>query len=173
MGDRLAILVAAAAFGSAAAQRRRETVMNFLQNFWDVVWFFILTFAFVAYLMAIFSVIGDIFRDRSLNGWLKAVWMIFLIFVPFITVLVYVIARGEGMSRRTGEARSQARSETDQYIRAVAATSPADEIQKAKALLDSGTITSSEYENLKATALAEVTSSAPARDGTPLSPASA
>src|SRR5215203_3980443 len=137
--------------------------MDFLQNFWDVVWFFILTFAFVAYLMAIFSVIGDIFRDRSLNGWLKAVWMIFLIFVPFITVLVYVIARGEGMSRRTAAARSEARSETDQYIRQVAATSPTDEIQKARALLDSGTITASEYESLKATALAQITSAAPAR----------
>jgi ABC-type multidrug transport system fused ATPase/permease subunit len=127
--------------------------MDFLDDFWDFVWFFFWSFAFIAYLMALFAVIGDIFRDRSLNGWGKAVWMIFLIFVPFLTVLIYLIARGRSMAERSQRDATAAQMETNDYIRQVAGSSGADEIVKAKALLDAGTISNQEYEALKARAL--------------------
>lgn len=122
-------------------------------NIWDVVWTFFWAFAFIAYLFALFAVVGDLFRDRALNGWWKAVWIVFLIFLPFLTVLAYLIARGRGMAERQAERAQQVKSQTDDYIRSVAA-SPADEIAKAKQLLDAGTISSAEFEQLKARVLA-------------------
>ena len=74
------------------------------QGFWgsfgDLIWWFLWAFVFVAYLIALFAIIGDLFRDHKLNGWWKAVWIIFLIFVPFLTALVYLIARGKRHGRR-------------------------------------------------------------------------
>lgn len=122
-------------------------------DFWDFLWLFFWGFIFFAYLMVLFAIIGDIFRDPELNGWLKAVWTIFLVFLPILTALVYVIARGQGMARRQAEAAMQARAEADTYIRSVAVSSPADEIARAKNLLDSGAITQSEFDALKARAL--------------------
>jgi hypothetical protein len=124
-------------------------------NFWDVVAWFFWVFVFFAYLMVIFSIIGDLFRDHKLNGWWKAVWIIFLIFVPFLTALVYLIARGRGMAERQAAAVRHAQSAQAAYIREAAGTaSPTDDIAKAKALLDSGAISAEEFEHLKAKALA-------------------
>ncbi|MEN0085673.1 SHOCT domain-containing protein [Leifsonia virtsii] len=122
-------------------------------NFWSVIWLFFWSFAFVAYLFALFAIISDLFRDHKLNGWWKALWIIFLIFVPFLTALVYLIARGPGMAQRSQREARQYQSATDAYIRQVAGSSPADEISKAKALLDSGAITPEEFAHLKAHAL--------------------
>lgn len=123
-------------------------------NFWNFISYFFWSFIFISYLMVLFRIVGDVFRDRSLNGWMKALWMIFLIFVPFLTALVYLIARGRGMTERQIEGMQQARADTDSYIRSVAsADSPATDIAKAKALLDAGTITPAEFESLKARAL--------------------
>ncbi|WP_157155944.1 MULTISPECIES: SHOCT domain-containing protein [unclassified Diaminobutyricimonas] len=122
-------------------------------NFWDFVSFFFWSFVFIAYLMVLFSVLSDIFRDHELSGWLKALWVILLIFVPFLTALIYLIARGSGMARRQAETMARSREDTDSYIRSVAGSSPADEIAQAKALLDSGAISASEYEALKARAM--------------------
>ncbi len=129
--------------------------MTFLSTFWDFIWLLFWSFAFVAYLFAIFAIIGDLFRDHELNGWWKALWIIFLIFLPFLTALVYLIARGRGMAERSAAAANQAQSATDDYIRRAAGTSPsaADEIAKAKGLLDSGAITQAEFDSLKARAL--------------------
>ncbi|TFC83266.1 hypothetical protein E3T23_02530 [Cryobacterium cheniae] len=128
--------------------------MNFLEATWDIIWFFFWTFAFIAYLMVLFSIIGDIFRDSTLNGWAKAAWMLFLVFVPFLTSLVYLIARGKGMAERQMRAAQQNQAATEQYVRSLAGSgSSAEEITKAKALLDSGTITADEYAALKAKAL--------------------
>jgi hypothetical protein len=128
--------------------------MTFLSNFWDFIWLLFWTFAFVAYLFAIFAIIGDLFRDHKLNGWLKALWIIFLIFLPFLTALVYLIARGKSMAERSAAAAADAQQATNKYIREVAsASSPADEIAKAKALLDSGSITQAEFDALKTKAL--------------------
>ena len=123
-------------------------------NFWDIVWFFFWSFAFIAYLMVLFSIVADIFRDHTLNGWAKAVWLIFLIFVPFLTALVYLIARGPDMARRQEERAQQVQSYADDYVRSVASSaSPSAEIAKAKELLDSGSISAAEFEALKAKAL--------------------
>ena len=132
--------------------------MSFWENFWDLIWWFVWAFAFIAYLFALFAIIGDLFRDQKLNGWWKAVWIIFLIFVPFLTALVYLIARGNGMAERSQKEEKQAQAATDAYIRQTAgAASPSDEIAKAKALLDSGSITQQEFDLLKAKALAHPT----------------
>ena len=127
---------------------------GFLGSFWDIIWWFLWIFFFMAYLFALFAVIADLFRDHKLSGWWKAVWIIFLIFVPFLTALVYLIARGSGMAERAQKEARQVQAATDDYIRATAgAASPSDEIAKAKALLDAGTISPAEYDQLKARAL--------------------
>ncbi|KQZ11533.1 hypothetical protein ESP57_11485 [Agromyces fucosus] len=132
--------------------------MSFWESFWDLIWWFLWAFAFIAYLFALFAIIGDLFRDQKLNGWWKAVWIIFLIFVPFLTALVYLIARGNGMAERSQKEYKQAQAATDAYIRQTAGSaSPSDEIAKAKGLLDSGSITQQEFELLKAKALAHPT----------------
>jgi len=126
-----------------------------VENFWSIIWIVIWSFVFVAYLFVLFYILTDLFRDHQLSGWWKALWIIFLIFFPYITALVYVIARGKSMSERQLAAVAQARSQTDAYIRDVAAgKSPAEHITEAKALLDNGTITQQEFERLKAKALA-------------------
>lgn len=128
--------------------------MDLWSNFWSVIWWFIWIFAFVAYLFVLISIFSDLFRDHKLNGWAKALWVIFLIFVPFLTALIYLIARGQGMQERgLAEAKRQQEA-TQAYIQTVAGTaSPADEIAKASELLKAGTITQAEYDQLKARAL--------------------
>jgi ABC-type multidrug transport system fused ATPase/permease subunit len=128
--------------------------MDFWNNFWDIIWFFFWSFAFISYLFALFAIVADLFRDRTLNGWWKALWIVFLVFVPFLTALVYLIARGRGMAERSQRQAQETQSRADDYIRTVAGPSSADEIAKAKALLDAGTITSDEYAVLKSRALA-------------------
>lgn len=123
-------------------------------NFWDIIWIFFWSFAFIAYLMALFAIIGDLFRDHKLSGWWKAVWIIFLLFVPFLTALVYLIARGQGMAERQLKDVKAAQQANDAYIKQVAGSSAADEIAKAKALHTAGSITDEEYAALKAKALA-------------------
>ena len=135
--------------------------MEFWSSFWNIIWFFVWAFVFVAYLIAIFSIISDLFRDRELSGWLKAVWLIALIFVPFITSLLYLIFRGQGMAERSHKAAVASTVAAEDYIRSVAQTSPSEEIAKAKALLDSGTIDAEEYDLLKKRALGHPKSSQP------------
>ena len=90
-------------------------------DFWSVIWVVIWIFLFVAYLFVFFYILMDLFRDHELSGWWKALWIVFLIFAPFLTALVYLIARGRGMSeRQTAQARA-ARSETDAYLQQVTA----------------------------------------------------
>ena len=123
-------------------------------SFWDVIWFIIVSFAFIAYLMVMFSIVTDLFRDASTSGGMKAVWFICLIFFPFVTAVVYLIARGGDMAERHAAAASRMREAQDDYVRSVAASSPADQIAQAKALLDAGTISQEEFDGLKAKALA-------------------
>ena len=127
--------------------------MSFWENFWGIFWWFFLVYAFIAFLWALFAVIGDLFRDDHLSGWWKAVWILFLLFVPLLGVLVYLIARGKGMTERSMERARANREDSDAYIRSVAATSPSDEISKATALRDSGTISADEFERIKTKAL--------------------
>ncbi len=126
-----------------------------MNSFWQWFWLLVWTFVFVAYLMVLFHIITDLFRDKNLSGWLKAVWMILLVIFPFLTALVYLIARGQSMGERQLAAMQQARQATDQYIQTVAGTAnPAEAIASAKQLLDQGAITQDEFAQLKAKALA-------------------
>jgi type VI protein secretion system component VasK len=127
-----------------------------MNSFWDWFWLLVWTFVFVMYLMVLFQIIADLFRDRELSGWWKALWIIFLIIFPFLAAFIYLIARGRGMAERHAGEMRQAQAATDQYIRSVATqgTSAADQIASAKSLLDSGAINQQEYEQLKAKALA-------------------
>ncbi|NLA64359.1 MAG: hypothetical protein GX862_00160 [Leucobacter sp.] len=127
--------------------------MSFWTVIWDTIWWFLLIFVFIAYLMALFSIIGDLFRDHKMNGWVKAIWFLFLIFLPFLTALVYLIARGKGMAERANAAVQEVQTAQEQYIRQVAGGATA-EIAEAKKLLDSGAINEAEFAALKAKALA-------------------
>ncbi|MDT5091074.1 MAG: hypothetical protein QOH60_437 [Mycobacterium sp.] len=125
-------------------------------TFWHFLWSTVVIFAFIAYLMILFSIIVDLFwRDHKTSGVVKAIWVIFLIVLPYLTALVYLIARGDGMALRAREAASSAKKDTDDYIRQAAGRSPAQEITDAKALLDGGTITQQEFDSLKAKALSQ------------------
>ena len=115
--------------------------------FWWLLW----AFYFIAYLYVIIFVIRDLFRDDSLSGWLKALWIIALVFVPFLTGIIYVIARGKGIAEREYQSRATI-PENDAY-RPAASVSPAEDIARAKALLDAGTINQGEFEALKSKAL--------------------
>jgi hypothetical protein len=126
-------------------------------DLWSWIAWFFWVFVFFAYLMVLFSILSDLFRDSSLNGWLKAVWIIFLIFVPFLTALVYLIARGNGMTKRGMQQAAEMRKAQDDYIRqtaGAAGSSSVDDIAKAKSLLDSGAITQAEFDAIKSKALA-------------------
>lgn len=126
-------------------------------TFWDFLWSAIVIFAFIAYLLILFNIIVDMFwRDHKTSGWIKAVWVVFLIVFPYLTAFVYLIVRGEGMAIRAREAAATVRRESldnGAYIRDVAGRSPAQEIAHAKELLDAGTISQAEFDSLKAKAL--------------------
>ncbi len=123
-------------------------------SFWDFIWYTLVIFAFVAYLMILFSIITDLFwRDHKTSGVVKAIWVIFLILLPYLTALVYLIARGKGMGERSRDATIAAKKDAEAYIREAAGRSPAQEIADAKGLLDAGTISQQEFDSLKAKAL--------------------
>ena len=125
--------------------------MSFSDFFWLLIWSFFL----VCYLMVLFQIIIDLFRDKDLSGWWKALWIIFLIIFPFLAAVIYLIARGRGMAERQAGAVQSAQAATDQYIQSVASRgNPAEQIASAKTLLDNGTISQEEFDKLKQKALA-------------------
>jgi ABC-type multidrug transport system fused ATPase/permease subunit len=128
--------------------------MIFWNDLWQILAWMLWAVVFIGYLFALFAIIGDLFRDRKLNGWWKALWIIFLIFLPFLTALVYIIARGQGMAERSDRAARDAATTAQSYIRDVAGKSPAEEIATASTLLQAGSISQDEYDRLKAKALA-------------------
>jgi len=125
-----------------------------VSGFWQWFWLVVEIFLFLMYLMILFQIIGDLFRDKALGGLAKALWMLVLVIAPFLGALVYLIARGRGMSERAGEALREHQAAADHYIRTVAGTSPAQEIATAQELLTAGAITPDEFARLKAQALA-------------------
>ncbi|KQQ65347.1 PLDc N-terminal domain-containing protein [Microbacterium sp. Leaf320] len=127
--------------------------MSLWESVWDVLVLLFWAFVFISTLFAALMVLTDLFRDRKLNGWAKAAWIVFLVFVPLLTSLIYLIARGGTMSERVNDSAREAREATEAYIRDVAGSSPADEIVKAQRLLDAGTITADEFAVLKSQAL--------------------
>lgn len=124
-----------------------------MSNFWDIVWLMVWTFFFLAYLIVMFQIVVDVFRDGELGGGSKVLWIVGLIFLPVLTAIIYVIARGKGMAARQQASAQRAKADAETYIREVAGKSPAADIAEAKALLDAGTITQAEFERLKAKAL--------------------
>src|SRR6476620_9032839 len=108
-------------------------------------------FLFAAWLMILFTIIGDLFRDHTLSGWAKAAWVVFLIFVPFLAALIYLIARGDGMRERAVQQQQEVQKQLDTYVRQTAAGgSAADELSKLATLHDSGKLSDEEFEKAKA-----------------------
>ena len=127
--------------------------VSFGDIFWSVLWFF---FLFI-WLMVLFHVLTDLFRDHSVSGVTKTLWVLFLIFLPFLAVFIYLIVRGKGMGERAAAQQQQAQQQFEGYVRNVATpaeATPTEQIARAKELLDSGAIDQSEFERLKAKALA-------------------
>ena len=122
--------------------------------FLDVMWSMLVFFIWIAWFMLLFHVIGDIFRRRDIGGGSKAIWIIFVIILPYVGVLVYLIANNTGMAERSMRQAAGQQAQFDDYVRSVAPAGPAAEIEKAKALLDSGAITQAEFDALKSKALA-------------------
>jgi hypothetical protein len=122
--------------------------------FLGVLWSMLVFFLWISWFILLFHVIGDVFRRRDASGWNKTLWLIFLLFVPFIGVFAYLIANSDDMARRNMEAATAARAETDEYVRSVAGGGAAAEIERAKGLVDSGAISQAEFEAIKAKALA-------------------
>jgi hypothetical protein len=119
----------------------------------DVLLWFFEIFMFVAWFWMLMNIVGDLFRDQEVSGVTKALWVVLVLLVPLVGVLAYLILRGGGMSVRATKSIHEAQERFDSYVRLVAAPPPAEQIQKAKALLDSGAIDRAEFDRLKAKAL--------------------
>jgi hypothetical protein len=112
-------------------------------------------FFFVIWIWILITILSDLFRDHELSGWAKAAWVLFLVFIPFLTALIYLIARGEGMRDRTIKAQADAKKHFDEYVRTQAdSASPADELHKLAELKDKGALSAEEFEQAKAKLLA-------------------
>jgi hypothetical protein len=115
----------------------------------------LLAFLFMAYLILVFVIVGDLMRDHKLSGWWKAVWIIALILIPWLTGLIYIIARGKGMAERSADEAARIQAAQADYIKQVSGNAdPATQIANAKKLHDDGVISDQEFEELKAKALA-------------------
>ena len=123
--------------------------------FLDVLWTLLIFFLWVMWFWLLIVIIGDVFRRRDIGGGKKTIWLIFILFVPFIGVLAYVLANSDGMAERNMERARGQRAQIDEYVRETAGSGgAAAEIDKAKQLLDSGAITQAEFDAIKAKALA-------------------
>lgn len=123
-------------------------------TFGNILWAIVVIFLFTAYLMVLFSVIGDLFRDHETSGWVKAIWVFFFFVAPFLSLLIYLIARGPGMQKRAMAAAQQQQQQYNEYVKSVAGQGdPAAQIAKGKELLDAGTISQEEFDAIKAKAL--------------------
>ena len=123
-------------------------------TFLNVLWEMIIFFAFVIWIWLLITVFADIFRRRDCGGGMKAIWIIFVIVLPYLGVLIYLIAEHNGMAERSEKQMQSMQAQQADYIKSVAgSTSPADQIAQAKTLLDSGAITQAEFDAIKAKAL--------------------
>ena len=107
-------------------------------------------FFFVIWIWIVITILMDLFRDHELSGWAKAAWVFFLIFVPFLTALVYLIVRGPGMRQRAIAEQVEAKKQFDDYIQQTASASPVDELKKLEKMKKNGAISDEDYERLKA-----------------------
>jgi Phospholipase_D-nuclease N-terminal len=123
--------------------------------FLDLIWTMLVFFGWVTWFWLLIVIFGDLFRRHDISGWAKAGWMVVLILLPFIGVLIYLIAEGRSMGERKQREVQTAQTQFDDYVRSVSSAdgAPSDQIAKAKKLLDDGAINQSEYETLKTNAL--------------------
>jgi hypothetical protein len=119
---------------------------SFGQALLTVLWIFL----FVAWILVLFTIIGDLFRDHQLSGWAKAIWILFLIFIPFLTALIYLIVRGQGMRDRSIKEQADVRRHFESYVRETAGASPVDELHKLNDLKEKGAISDEEFQRMKA-----------------------
>ena len=122
-------------------------------NFGEFLWSLLVIFFMIMYFMILFSVVIDLFRNHQMGGFAKALWILFLIFVPLLSLLIYVIVYGRSMATRQQQAVTEAQQEQAAYIKQVAGTSPAEQIAQAQQLLQSGAISQQEFDAIKAKAL--------------------
>jgi hypothetical protein len=132
---------------------RRPMVLAADYPFLNILWSMIIFFAWVVWIWMMIVILGDVFRRRDIGGWTKAVWVVFMIVLPFLGVLVYLIAQHDGMAQRQADAAKAADKQMGDYVRSVAGGAT-EEIAKAKKLYDDGTINQAEFEALKTNALA-------------------
>ena len=124
-------------------------------TFLDVMWTMLVFFAWVIWFWLLITVFADLFRRKDTTGWSKALWIIFVIVLPYIGVLVYLIAEHDGMADRSMQQVQAQQQQADSYIKSVASSAdPAEQIAKGKQLLDTGAISQAEFDSLKAKALA-------------------
>ena len=123
-------------------------------TFGQAMWTMLVFFCWILFFWLLFVVFGDLFRRHDIGGWGKAGWTVFVIILPFLGVLIYLIAEGKGMGERSQKEMADAKAASDAYVRSVAGGGSAEQIEKAKGLLDSGAITQAEFDSLKAKALA-------------------
>jgi hypothetical protein len=126
------------------------TSYSFLDFFWDVLLFF----AWLIWFWLLITVFADLFRRHDTSGWAKAGWIVFVIVLPYVGVLVYLIAEHQGIAERNAQRAQASQKQFDSYVQSVAPPSGAEQIEKAKTLLDSGAITQAEFDRLKEKALA-------------------
>jgi uncharacterized membrane protein YcjF (UPF0283 family) len=123
--------------------------------FLDIFWTMIIFFVWVIWIWMVITVLADVFSRHDISGWAKAAWIVFVIVLPYLGVLVYLIVNSSKMAERRAQKSQAARAEFDEYVKTVAAPGgAAGEIEKAKQLRDSGTITEEEFDMIKAKALA-------------------
>jgi hypothetical protein len=121
----------------------------------EVFWTMLIFFGFVIWIWILFTIFADLFRRSDANGWVKFGWILFVVFFPFLGVLVYLVVNHKGMSERTIQGQQEAKKEFDSYVREAAGSDdPASQIANAKKLLDNGTITQEEFDKIKQKALA-------------------
>lgn len=111
-------------------------------------------FLFVAWIWILVAIIGDLFRDHEMSGWAKGIWILFLVIIPFLSALVYLIARGDGMREREIKAETDAKAHFDEYVREQAHSSPADELHKLNDLREKGALSQDEFDQAKTRLLA-------------------
>jgi ABC-type multidrug transport system fused ATPase/permease subunit len=134
---------------------RKDAVLPFADiNIGEALLIAFEVFFFVIWIWILITIISDLFRDHELSGWGKAAWVLFLVFIPFLTALIYLIARGSGMRDRTIKAQAEAKQHFDSYVREQAHTTPADELHKLNELKEKGALSAEEFDKAKAKLLA-------------------
>src|SRR3954452_16637488 len=146
--------MAIAARRLCAAGGLRMTLLTSYPSFLSVLWTMAVFFAWIIWFWLLITVFSDLFRRHDASGFTKVMWMIFVIILPYLGVFIYLIANHDGMTERALKQQQAAQQQLDDHIRSVTPTSSTEQIAKAKQLLDSGAINQTEYESLKAKALA-------------------